>query len=87
MKRINPQTNQPYRCGDINPHTGMIFRAYNKTRTKRDGYYVELWLHPDSFNAIRDKMRNDARARRKALAFRRTKTTEQLIADLYKPAA
>ena len=87
MKRINPATQQPYRCGDQNPDSGMIFRAYNKTRTKRDGYYVELWLHPDSFHAIRDKMRNDARARRHKAAFRRTKTTEELIADLYKPAA
>ena len=87
MKRINQQTNQPYRCGDIDPETGMIFRAYNKSRVRKDGTFTELWLHPDSFHAIRDKMRNDARARRKALAFRRTKTTDEMIADLYKPAA
>lgn len=82
MKRINPATNQPFRCGDTNPDTGMVFRGYNKTKIKRDGYYVELWLLPESFHAIRERMKLRARKRRHAEAFKRTKTAAQIIKEL-----
>lgn len=80
MKRLNPTTDKPYRCGDVDPNTGMIFRGYNKTRIKRDGYYVELWLMPDSFFAIRDRMKQRARKRRHDAAFKRVRTADQIIA-------
>ena len=82
MKRINPVTNAPFRCGDINPETRQVFRGYNKGRLRRDGYYVELWLCPESFEAIRNRMRERARARRNAEAFRRARTADQIIAAL-----
>jgi len=79
MKRINPETNQPFRCGDYNPETGLYFRAYNKQRIKRDGYYVEMWLMPDTFMKIRERMRLRARDRRHKEAFRRERTAQQII--------
>ncbi len=79
MKRINQSTGNPYRCGDVDPDTGMIFRAFNKARVRKDGTYVELWLTPESFNRIRERMKLDARARRQRDAFKRTKTTRELI--------
>ena len=82
MKRLNPETNRPFRCGDVHPDTGLIFRGYNKQRLKRDGFFVELWLMPDSFNAIKARMRERARVRRERDAYRRLRTSEQIIAAL-----
>ena len=79
MKRINPLTNAPYRCGDIHPETKQVFRGYNKARVKRDGYYVELWLSPESFAAIRERMKLRARQRRQRDAVLRVKTAQQII--------
>lgn len=79
MKRLNPETNAPFRCGDYNPETNQYFRGYNKGRTKQDGTYVELWLCPESFQAIRERMKLRARARREREAFRRIRTAQQVI--------
>ena len=65
MKRLNPKTNRPFRCGEFNLETGMVFRCYDLKRLRKDGTYVELWLTPVSFDGIKDKMRNRMRARRK----------------------
>jgi len=82
MKRLNPSTNEPFRCGDVHPDTGMVFRGYDKGRLRKNGTYHELWLSPESFEAIRNRMRDRARARRKAEAFRRLRTADQIIAAL-----
>ena len=82
MKRINPQTNAPFRCGDVNPDTRQVFRGYNKTRIKRDGFYVELWLSPESFAAIRERMKLRARKVRQAAAFQRVRTADRIIEAL-----
>jgi hypothetical protein len=69
MKRLNPTTNKPYRCGDVDQLTGMIFRCYNLHRVRSDGTYVEQWLAPAVFNAIKTRMRERAKARRDRAAF------------------
>jgi hypothetical protein len=79
MKRINPATQQPYRCGDVDPNSGMVFRCYNLQRVRKDGTYMECWLMPAAFEAIKVRMRDRARARRHKAAFTRTHTTRQLI--------
>jgi len=83
MKRINPQTNQPFKCGDYNPETNQFFRGYHKGKVRKDGTFVELWLCPESFHAIRERMKLRARDRRHKESLKRVKPTEQLIADLY----
>ena len=82
MKRLNPETNKPYRCGDVDPNSGMVFRCYNLAKLRKDGTYVECWLVPESFDAIKTRMRNRARARREADYFKRLRTTEQIIASI-----
>lgn len=82
MKRINPTTNQPYRCGDVNPDNGMVFRCYDMTKMRKDGTFVEQWLMPDAFDAIKTRMRNRARARRNSDYFKRVRTADQIIASL-----
>ena len=69
MKRLNPKTNKPFRCGEFNLDTGMVFRCYDLNRLRKDGTFVELWLTPVAFDGIKDKMRNRMRNKRKADAF------------------
>ena len=79
MKRLNPETNRPYRCGDVDLDTGMVFRCYNMARLRKDGTYTEIWLQPDNFAAIKERMRLRAKQRRDVAAFTRTRSTQQLI--------
>jgi hypothetical protein len=62
MKRLNPETNLPFRKGDVR-EDGMVFSNYAKWRpVTKKGFYVELWLNKDSYvkqkNQIRDWGRN-----------------------------
>lgn len=65
MKRINPATGEPFRCGDVSTETGLVFRAYNMGRLRKDGTFTELWLRPDVWAAINERQRLRARERRK----------------------
>ena len=46
MKRINPETNKPFKCGDVR-EDGFIFDAYVKSVTRKSGYYKEIWRSPE----------------------------------------
>ena len=35
MKRLNPKTNRPFRCGEFNLETGMVFRCYDLKRLRK----------------------------------------------------
>jgi 5-methylcytosine-specific restriction endonuclease McrA len=48
MKRINPKTNLPFKCGDIRKD-GYIFQTYQQTKIKKDGFFTESWLSPKTF--------------------------------------
>ena len=53
MKRINPNTNQPFKYEDIR-EDGFVFVDYRKTRPlKKDGTYQENWLSPEKFEKRR----------------------------------
>jgi hypothetical protein len=82
MKRLNPTTNQPYRCGDTDKLTGMVFRCYDMTKMRKDGTFVENWLMPESFEAIKKRMRDRAKARRDGDYFKKTRTAKQIIDSL-----
>jgi hypothetical protein len=47
MKRINPESNVPFKRGDIR-EDGYIFNKYSSTK-KADGYFKEIWLNPEVF--------------------------------------
>lgn len=63
MKRLNNE-GKPFRCGDVDPQTGLVFRCYFLQRINKAGYYTEQWLRPDVFAAIKEKMKQRARQRR-----------------------
>ena len=65
MKRINPATGAPFRCGDVNTETGMVFRMYDTKRMRKDGTFQEIWLRPEVWAAINERQRLRARERRK----------------------
>ena len=46
MKRINPNTNLPFKRGDYR-EDGFVFRKYGSW-IKKDGYNSELWLSPNA---------------------------------------
>jgi hypothetical protein len=48
MKRLNPKTNLPFKRGDIR-EDGYVFSKYKKTRVKKDGFFMEQWSNPISF--------------------------------------
>lgn len=51
MKRLNPQTQKPFKCGETR-EDGFIFRRYRLKRPlTEDGYFQEHWLSPDTFQA------------------------------------
>ena len=58
MKRINENTQQPFRRGDVR-HDGLIFFAYTN-RKKRDGHFVEIWLRPEASHRalVNDRQRH-----------------------------
>ena len=43
MKRLNPETNKPFKCGHVRKD-GKIFRGYHaKTKLDKNGYNYEIW--------------------------------------------
>jgi len=48
MKRLNPNTNAPFKRGDIR-EDGYIFYQYRKIINSNTGLYTEYWLKPNIF--------------------------------------
>lgn len=59
MKRLNPATEQPFRCGDVR-EDGYVFLRY-ESRTDKSGHRVESWLHPDKHKQLCHRQRAKAR--------------------------
>lgn len=75
MKRINPQTNKPFKFGDFRDD-GKRFKGYSKKLAKKTGLFYEEWISPDAFELARK--RNDQSARKfTALNRQRVKEIQQ----------
>ena len=48
MKRLNPITNQPFKCGDTR-EDGFMFNKYKYDRLKKTGFFGEQWLNPKAY--------------------------------------
>ena len=48
MKRINSNTNKPFKYGDVREDK-FIFCNYIKSRIGNNGWFLEQWLSPKSF--------------------------------------
>ena len=57
LKRINPETNKPFKWGDIR-EDGYKFRCYSNP-IKKDGYYSERWLNPKAWDKMNENMKNN----------------------------
>lgn len=64
MKRLNPNTGLPFKQGDVRKD-GYIFRGYKLTHLKKDGFFMEQWRSPISFN--KEHERNLIRDRKRAI--------------------
>lgn len=63
MKRLNPLTGVPFKCGDVRKD-GFIFQAYSSI-VKKDGFRNEIWLSPQKWEENRIKSNARIIARRK----------------------
>ena len=48
MKRLNPQTNEPFKRGDYR-EDGFRFLSYLYKDKKRNGFYLEQWISPKKY--------------------------------------
>ena len=46
MKRLNPDTLEPFKKGEVDAR-GYKFLTYSKTLINKDGFYAENWMSPD----------------------------------------
>lgn len=76
MKRNSPNTNEPFKRGDVRDD-GYVFFAYTKI-VKSDGFFKEIWLNPDAS----DKIRQKDRAQKKAKYKRKTERKSPGFTDL-----
>lgn len=57
VKRLNPNTGKPFKCGDIR-EDGFVFLQYHTTRIKKNGFFREDWRSKESFDNSRKSCRD-----------------------------
>jgi hypothetical protein len=80
MKRVNPETGKPFKCGDAR-EDGRLFWSYETNRKKKDGFYVEQWLTEEAHQA--KKQKNNQRKYPKYQREWHLKTTYKLKLEEY----
>ena len=53
MKRLNPNTQKPFVCGDVR-EDGYLFLRY-ESQIKKNGFFRESWLRPEKFKMTKIK--------------------------------
>ena len=81
MRRINPNTNAPFKYGDIRAD-GFIFFNY-RSDILLTGYQGERWLSPVAFKAAetRDRFKKHRKRRQDGKPIRMTKGKKQRLLD------
>ena len=69
MKRLNPETGKPFKRGDIR-EDNYVFKHYELTRIKQNGYFKEVWYNPIAYEA---KVQRDNAWFRKYLSLNKSK--------------
>lgn len=59
MKRLNPETGEPFNRGDVR-EDGFIFRTYIKTKLT-NGFFREAWLSPEAYKKARSDQQGHGR--------------------------
>ena len=73
MKRLNPETNKPFRHGDMR-HDGKVFNGYKIRKRLFSGYFYEYWVDVDTY------------VKNKSAVYKHGKTKKGHIYSLYKSA-
>lgn len=64
MKRLNETTNMPFKSGEARAD-GKLFYGYTK-RLLKNGFFVELWLTPETYHENKAAKRAKQIAKRDA---------------------
>lgn len=59
MKRLNPETNQPFKLGDVRDD-GYRFESY-KSKKNLNGFFYENWYSPNKYEQMLNKKRESCR--------------------------
>ena len=54
MKRLNPETNKPFKQGERR-EDGYYFSCYLLNKVDEKGYYLERWYSPEVFKKYKEK--------------------------------
>ena len=60
MKRLNPETGLPFKRGYVR-EDGRVFRSYTVGRTRKNGFFAENWVTPETLEA--ENVRNRIKTR------------------------
>ena len=55
MKKINPITNVPFKYGNVR-EDGFLFLKYKTHKVKKNGFFEECWLSPQTFKKELNRM-------------------------------
>ena len=61
MKRLNPETGEPFKCGDVR-EDGKIFRNYNTHDILKTGFFYEFWQNELDFYRKRTQVKINNRS-------------------------
>lgn len=67
MKRINPDTQQPFKFGDKR-EDGYLFYSYQLHHTLPTGFFSEVWMEPDKWHHKREQNKTRGKKRYRALS-------------------
>ena len=56
MKRLNPETNLPFKYGNIR-NDGKYFWGYTKNHIMKNGFYFEQWVTKKKFEDLKEKLK------------------------------
>ena len=55
FKRSNPKTGKPFRSGFLDDETGLVFKQYEKSYFRNDGFYAEIWITKDKYEKFKEQ--------------------------------
>lgn len=68
MKRLNTETNKPFKRGDMRAD-GYVFRQYDLKNISDDGFFYEIWTRPTNLANNRDQINELSKARFKRIRY------------------
>jgi len=76
LRRLNAE-GRPFKKGDVR-EDGYIFRAYEKTKITKEGFYKEAWLSPEAYERFQHCSRKAINKHNARLALERRKLLDEI---------